>query len=842
MPARPMVTAAVMLAANALALLAPPAHGQQQLKRVEITGSAIKRVEATGPVPVDVYTRREIERTGATTISELVKNLSVFDIDDQGELTNNSPEASGASSLQIRGLSERNVLVLLNGRRLPVNALTDVNEGGAVDVNLIPLSAIERIEILKDGGSAIYGADAVAGVINFITRRNYTGAEARAGYGISSRGDAKETSAGVIAGFGDYEGQGFNLLAVLDRFKRDPLLRADRAITSSANWTRFDGGNGADGRSVFHPVGNIIDPTLGQVRPCPAEDLPLDPDGLCLFDFNRTLLPSINGADRWSAMLIGSLNVGIGRAFAEATYSRSEDEFAGHPAPGFVVDAMGRTLLARFTQAGPRISDRKASLTQLVAGMEGSAGPIDWDFAVGEGTSRVTNNDTNWIATDRFLAAVANGTIDPTSDANPQAAVDALRLLPTRRGKSVLRFVNTKVTGQLAPLPGGSLAYAVGVQFDRESLSDRPDADQQAGNVFGSIAQGAVDASRKHAAMFGELSIPFLKSIESQVALRYDRYSGDTSRTSPKVALKYQPVNAFALRGSYSESFLVPSLKQLYGGQSQGGETTDDPTICGAFPGHPLAASCTGFPYLLVGGSNPNLEPETGKTYGLGFIVEPVPQLALGLDLFRINKRDEIGVLTAEAAAARGNVATTPLGEAQVFVLNQNIAQTKVEGLDLDLRLSVGETLLGRMRVRNAFTYYTKNRKQFEPGGPFFEFNATFLLPRWRNAIQVNFENGPWSTTFLGRTTSGMRDSDQPSGSVENANARKIDAYDEIDVTVQYTGISALTLAGGVKNLFDRMPPYSNEATQGQYGSLGFPWIYSPRGRFFFVSASYAFR
>jgi iron complex outermembrane receptor protein len=832
---------------GSLALGITPAQAQQQLQRVEITGSAIKRVQTEGPAPVEIYNRKDIERTGATTVTELVKNIASLDIDDQGDLTGNSPSGSGTTNLQIRGLSERNLLILLNGRRLPVNALHDGSgAGAAVDVNTIPISALERIEVLKDGGSAIYGADAVAGVINFITRKNFTGLEARLGYGVSSRNDAKETPAGVVFGMGDYDTQGFNVLAALDMFKRDAIMRTDREITRSADWRRFAGGTGVDGRSTFHPSGNIVGGAgaPGQLAPCPAEDLPLR-GGLCRFDFSRSILTAANGADRFSGMLIGSVKLGSGmRGFAELTYSESKDLFLAQPAPGAYIDTLGQTIRARFMQPGPRTTDRKGSLTQLVAGLEGSIGTTDWDVAVGQGTSKVTNNDSNYLAADRFIDAINNGLIDPTSTTNPTALVDSLRLTPTRTGKSVLRFVNAKVTGQLMEMGGGPLAYAVGLQSQRESLTDRPDAEQQAGNVFGSIAQAAVDASRNSSAIFGELSIPFFKNFESQVAIRHDRYPGN-SKTSPKFAVKYQPSSAFMVRGSYAESFLAPSLKQLYGGQEQGAESVsvdalgNPHPVCAAFP--TLSGTCDNFPYQEISGSNPNLKPELGKTFNVGFVFEPAPQVSLGVDFWLIKKRDEISTLSVESAVANGDIGISAQGEAQVFVTNQNVARAKVSGVDVDLRLRLGDTPFGKMTVRDALTYYTRNQRQFEPGGLFYEYNGTFLSPRWRNTVNVNFEKGPWSTTVALRTTAGMKDSDQPGGELENILARRIGIYEEVDTTVQYTGFKSLTLTGGIKNLFDHQPPYSNEGTQNQYGSLGFPWIYSPRGRFFYVTANYKF-
>src|SRR4029079_3752758 len=161
--------------------------------RVDVTGSKIKRVEGEGALPVEIVTREEIQRTGARTVNELLRYIPSVDIYDQGEIASNSPSGSGTATIRLRGLSETNVLVLLNGRRLPVNALYDsTGAGAAVDVNMIPISAIERVEILKDGGSAIYGADAVGGGVHFITRQDFAGIGATGSAGISQEGDGEE--------------------------------------------------------------------------------------------------------------------------------------------------------------------------------------------------------------------------------------------------------------------------------------------------------------------------------------------------------------------------------------------------------------------------------------------------------------------------------------------------------------------------------------------------------------------------------------------------------------------------------------------------------------------------
>ena len=833
-------------------LVGVPVLAQTTTQRVEITGSSIKRTDSEGTAPVTIVTRKEIERSGATTINELVKNIAALDILDQGELTGNSPSGSGTSNLQIRGLNERNLLVLLNGRRLPVNALQDGSgAGAAVDVNNIPLSAIDRVEILKDGGSAIYGSDAIAGVINFITRRNYNGVEARLGYGQASRGDAKEKTAGLVFGFGDYDRTGFNILGALDLFKRDPILRTARDLTSTADWRRFDGVT--DGRSGFHPNGNILNgagtAVIGQVIPCPADQLK---GTTCRFDFNKSILTSSNGADRWSSMLIGNVKLGAMRAFGELVYSESKDTFQAQPAPGNFIDALGRSINGRFLQVGPRTTNRNSSLLSATVGLEGTFGNYDWDVALGRGTNKITNSDKNYLASDLFGAAIRAGKIDPTSSTNSETELNTIRLTPQRVGKSDSTFLNGKLAGTLAELPGGSLGFAIGGSMFRETLSDQPDLNSQSGNVFGSIAQAPVRASRDLKAIYGELSIPILKTLEAQVAIRSDHYSAPTgtlggvsitgasaSRASPKVAVKFRPLDSVLMRASYAESFLAPSLKQMFGGQDEGAESTSDKVIlCPAFGVG--AADCDNFPYQQVNGSNRNLKPETGKTYNFGVVFEPSRMVSFGFDLWRISKDNEVGVPTVETAVQKGFYSRVD-NQWKVFVTNQNIAASETQGIDVDFRLRLGDTPVGRLTVTDSATYYMSVKRQNEPGDPIKEYAGTFLTPRWRNTLTFSLDNGPWSTTATIRTTDGMRDTNQEYGSTAYNNAREINSHEELDVGFQYTGIKGLTVGGNIKNLLDRAPPFSAKGTANQYGSLGFPYIYSPRGRFFQMSASYKF-
>ena len=850
-PGRRRLVAAAVAAAFPFAAWS---QQQQQLERVEITGSAIKRTDAEGPAPVEIITRKEIAKTGATSINELVRSIPSIDVFDQGELASNSPAGSGTAQLAMRGLASTNLLVLLNGRRLPVNALYDSSGAGAAfDVNLIPISAIERIEILKDGGSAIYGADAVSGVFNIITRSDYQGLEGTAYYGNSSRNDGTEKRANLTAGFGDPSKDRFNVMGSIDVFKRDPIYRKDRSLTNTVDG-RSKGGT--DGRSTFAPTGNVVDPNSGAnvgipYRPCPADSL--DANNVCRYDFNQSILTSSNGADRISGLGIATFQLTPEiKLFAELTYAKTKDKFESHPAPDFLpvpiidpsqipwaIDTPPTTVYigARFMQAGPRTTKRTSELTNTVIGAEGTNYGLDWKVNLGRGESKVTNKDSNYLAVDPFFAAVAAGQVDPTVTTNDQAVVDSLKVFPVRKGKSTVDFLNLQLSGDALAMPAGPLRYAVGAQFWREKLSDIPDELTQAGDVFGSIQQSAVDAKRNVKAVFGELSIPVLSNLEGQLALRYDKYP-NTSETSPKVAFKYTPMPALAFRGSYTESFKAPVLKQLFGAQEEGAGTVTDPEQCTTLgialnPDGTCEANI-----FVVNGSNPDLKPEKGRTYNLGAIFQ-VGSFGGSVDFWKIKKTDAISVPTVGTAIEQGLFARDGI-RTLVFTNLQNFAEIHTSGVDVDMQLRFPGTPIGNVTVREAGTYYFHQQTRTAAGDPFDEFNGTYALPRWRNVFIVSTDYGPWSGTASLRSVGGFWDTDEafpiPDGT------RKVGSHHEVDIQGQYTGWKNLTLTGGIRNLFDRMPPFSNKnLTDNTYTQQGFAELYTVRGRFFYISANYKF-
>jgi iron complex outermembrane receptor protein len=809
--------------------------------RVDVTGSNIKRTEGEGALPVDVITREDIRKTGATTVNELMRYIPTFDIYNQGEIASNSPSGSGTTTIRMRGLSENNVLVLLNGRRLPVNALYDASgAGAAVDVNMIPISAIERVEILKDGGSAIYGADAVAGVVNFITRKDFQGFEIQGRYGISQEGDGEEKNVNMAAGFGNFDADGYNVLFALDYFKRDPIYRKDREISKSVDARRF--GVNVDGRSSFAPQGNYVDPDTGaylgtSVQPCPPELY----NGRCRYDFNQSLLTLYNGADRYAGMVVGQVKLPWQmKLTGQLSYAHAKDHFEAHPVPDYFAVPTGSGVIAgRFMQGGPRVTDRKSELFDANIGLEGTTKWFDWDVAVGHGESKVTNNDKNYYNANLWNEATGSGALDPTVTTNDPAFVESLKVSPVREGKSKIDFVDLRARGSAFNLPAGPIGWAVGASFWKENLTDNPDPLTQAGEVVGSIQQAPVDASRNAKAVFAEVNVPVLKNLEIQGAIRYDHYPND-SKTSPKIGAYWTPLKELGFRASYTESFRVPSLKQLYGAQEQGaGDITEDQDciLVGQQPGCAVS-------YFQVSGSNPNLKPEKGKTYNLGVITDVGP-FSASVDWWMIDKEDAITTPTLTSALESGLFARDPNGRLLVFQNLQNTAQSKNEGIDHDVRLRLPGTLIGNMTIRNAGTYYIKQRTRDE-GGEWAEFNGTYALPRYRNVFSISTEWRTWEATLINRYTSGFIDTPNPwtasdPGAVEDQ--FHVGSFSEWDISAAFTGFKNTRISGGVINLMNTTPPLSlRNLTDNTYEQVGFAPLYTARGRFFHIEASYSFK
>jgi iron complex outermembrane receptor protein len=429
---------------------------QQNLERVEITGSRIKRVDTEGASPVQTITRKEIERTGAATVNEVLQQITGAGGGLDDRFTNGF--APGGGGLNLRGLGFNSTLVLINGRRIPVYPFAQQvgTAQGFNDLQNIPLAAVDRIEVLKDGASAIYGADAVAGVVNIILRQDYKGLEAGVSFGESSHSDGKTRSGNLTAGFGNLASDRYNFLVGLNISKRDEIKSNARAFAGTED-LRARGGR--DQRSSYGFPGTITDQVTGTpfftagCGPSTQQSGSSVRAGFCRYD--RAQLGSLQpGSEKGG--LYARLNFAVTpeiTAFSEFLFSRnkfqstswpagSTDDVgigsaiipAGNPFNPFPNDADVRT---RFADVGDRGDNGRTDTKRLVLGLKGTTSGWDWEGAVNLNRVTVSNTARNNALTTRVMcltnpnAAAAYaaggdplglGTIDQIFAANPATA------------------------------------------------------------------------------------------------------------------------------------------------------------------------------------------------------------------------------------------------------------------------------------------------------------------------------------------------------------------------------------------------------------------------------------
>lgn len=881
----------------------------QQLERVEITGSSIKRIDAETALPVQVLTREDIQRTGASNVEQLLQTVSAAS--SSGGLTASSVSGAttgGISSVSLRGLTSIRTLVLLNGRRIAPYGIGFTGDSVSVDVNSIPLAAIERVEVLKDGASAVYGSDAVAGVINFILRRDFKGGEIAGTYGDSTQGGAAVKRVSATWGFGDLGADRFNLMLVGSFQKEKPLFGRDRDFARSG--INVEHGNDTSSGNTFPANFVSVDGSIGTSNPsnpaCPGPYATLSPllsPNGCRFD-PSPLVQLVPASERTS--LFASLKVAISdslEAFLEASYNKNvqnnviqpvpiSDQFAlpnNHPlfnvAPynGFSTIVLqsssiyyptayvqsitgGPTpdLLIRYRAAvsGDRDITDIAEAPRLAFGVKGSGMGWDFDAAFLHSESRVREQVNNGFpALTQILPILNSGNVNffgpntPEVDAQLRATNftgDAFKI------KSSIDSLQAKGSRELMQMAGGALAVALGAETRKEKYSFQAHPTIQTGDVSGYGGNFLdVDRSRTVNAVFAEVNVPFLKGLEAGAAVRHDRYEGVGNSTTPKLSLRWQPVRQVLLRGSVGKGFRAPSLLDLYAPNVTGVTPPglSDPARCPT-TGDGVRDCSTQFPTL--NGGNAALKPERSRNATLGLVLEPVANLSIALDMFKIDLKETIvnGVTPAVILSdlnkygylvTRGPVdpafPNLPGPITQILATNLNLGETRLTGVDFDVKWRVPETPLGRLTLSYSGTYFDKYDVQnvdgsFAPAIGFVNAATGGVIPRLKTYLQATLTRGPWTFT----AAQNWQHSYEDIPSTITGTTGKVGAYETYDAQVQYAGLKNLRLTLGMRNVFDKDPPYTNSGGQVSFQGGYDPQYADPRGRFVYVTATYSFQ
>ena len=532
----PIALHRVSLAILALSALAASGVQAQDTQRVEITGSSIKRLASETALPVETIRREDIDKLGMTTVAELLQKLTanVGGLTDGVSISDQSGAQRGFNGANLRGLGVSSTLVLLNGRRLANFASPGDNAG--VDLNNIPAGAIQRVEVLKDGASAIYGTDAMGGVINFITRQDYRGGDIGVYVLSTQQGGAGKTAVNASAGYGDLVKDGYNVFGAIDLQKLDPLRSGQRAFIqdydlpgrlapqtssnpfpanvdlSSAQLTALN--NFVRANSATALRGSNADGTWNPGGPNSASRRVNFSKASCTGGANpNSVQPTgLGGREGCSYNYMGDTEIYprsektnfIGRAtlrlneshqlFAEALLSKTQTDYAASPATsGSIAASAGITLPAslqsvtgvttpvgfrfRLTDAGNRTSRVDSDATRVVLGATGTVGGWDYDAALNRSVNKATDaNLSGWVSNTRMRAGIAAGSYNPfvLPTAAGKAFMDSIQVQGAARiAQGTMTIADGKLSRALAQLDGGDLLLALGAEVRREQTEFR---------------------------------------------------------------------------------------------------------------------------------------------------------------------------------------------------------------------------------------------------------------------------------------------------------------------------------------------------------------------------------
>lgn len=632
-----MTTGVVAFAGSAAAQEEP-----KTLDRIEVTGSNIPRTDTETASPVQVITREEIDRTGKTTVAEYLQTLTS---DGQGSIPKSFGNgfSAGGSGVSLRGLGAGSTLVLLNGRRMAPFGLADDGQKVYTDLSTIPLEAVERIDVLKDGASAVYGSDAIAGVVNIVLRKDFTGVVVKGTYGISGDGDGDTRKGSITAGWGDLAEDGYNFFFSVEGAKTDAIRVSDRknrkwiGTGDTRRWGYSIAGAGANGFLAGNITPGEIDPDTGELGPGGAGSSPTgsirdpgtlqysslpgcsqfsdvspqDPNGGCLWDAARKFR-FISPEEKYINFFArGTFAINENtELYTEFGYSNKDTQNATTPSgvsgswgyPGGPVSANAIALgvghpdnpysvpaRVRYSawDVGPRTSETKNEFQRFLAGVKGTAGAWDYDVAYLHSQTDLTNEREGYLRYSRVKEVLTNGASSPVgwwnigqgSEGNSQALYDYISPTISAKAKSQLDTIDAKASRSLMDLRGGALGLAFGAEYRRQTVSLTPQTYTDIGDIIG-LGYSAYSGKEEVGSVYAELNAPVLESLELNGALRFDSYKGGDNSTTPKFGVKWKPLDWLALRATYAEGFRAPNPAESGDGGLAAFSSALDPIRC----------------------------------------------------------------------------------------------------------------------------------------------------------------------------------------------------------------------------------------------------------------------
>ncbi|MDT7526915.1 TonB-dependent receptor [Pseudidiomarina sp. GXY010] len=864
-------------------------------ERIKVTGSRLQRAEADSAAPVQVFTAEDIEVSGVTSVDAILQKMSA----SAGFAGNQSNaywtgNGYGTTQVNLRGLGINRTLVLLNGRRV-VNGGTGANS--SVDLNMIPMEMIARIEVLKDGASAIYGADAVAGVVNIITKKSYDGFAIEGRIGSTDEGDGQDRSVNMTFGTSSDKGR---IIASVGYRTAEEINMADQAGCALAEVTPGElscvGSSSTNGgRATILSGPNAGDRINFNQDPNGDGDFFEPYDGAKHNSDSFEYLNAVNPITNWNFSVIGDYQLTPDTmVFAEVIYNnRKSDQLA---TPGTLRDIVFtadhptnptgediRLDRRRLLEGGPRTFFQDVNTFRTVVGLNGYLqSGWEWEVAYNYGRNTAIDGMTNIVNLERLAQGLDADTcgnngipcIDLLGYGDvSQEALEHILFRTTDNGGNEQRSLTANITGELFDLPAGWVPVAFGVEQRKEKGWRHPDSSIAAGIMNTNQAE-PIEGSYTVNEVYVETAVPLLRdaplaqSLSLEMAYRYSDYDTFGSDGNYKVGLQWQVSDGLKVRATQSTAFRIPNIPELFGGVAEGNLTTTDPCDgwdqAGANP--TVAANCQadGLPagytqfgsiVLTTVGGNPDLKPEDADTFTAGFVwdVSFVENLQLTVDYYNIDVKNAIQTIpgsTKLSVCYTSQNMSHPFCNPEHFTRDDltgeinflsaqptNAATENVSGIDMALFY---QTDIAGWNSDFSWNLSYLDEYTFAPfeGAEEIKYAGYITGGRgsythWRSNANATFAKDDWRVHYSVQYIGGADDINAAPGDIGDHSPSVF--YHNLQGS--YFMNNNLSFTAGVNNLFDKDAPFIQSWTDANTDTM----TYDLLGRQLYFKVRYSF-
>ena len=800
----------------------------KKTERIEVTGSRIKQIDTEGPQPMITLSADDLSRTGATSINEALNTLTIASF---GSSNYGSGYGVGedVQSLSIHGLGSANTLVLINGKRLARDPYLEIN-----DMSFIPIAAVERVEILKGTASAVYGSDALGGVVNIITRRNFDGMAFGYGRTQTRFGGGNQDRAFVMSGTSSENSRN---LTVVQYTSTSKTLYDDRPWIDD-NWRSTYGltpsylAKTEDGNAFRVAADNCAGSDEGIYLSgadsyCRFNHLPYlerkgKRDKLSIFnDYTYDFSPRTSTSVRLFANRDSVTSQGS--PFAE-DFKIKADQLPQGLALQPVVDDDGKaTVRARLIQGGKSVTTVDTLTLSAEVGLSHDfQNGMSLNFSVGD--SRV-NRDTVWG--NRYSKSLLQNALDRGEVNLFAESPQDLSKYKTDAPSLNSSFVRTAelVLSGTAPF----FDYAVGTAVFEEGYRNQVARQQGNEEVFG-LGGGSGSGERTNRALFAEANIPIGQTLEAKLAARYDDYSDFGNSFNPSVGLLYKPTSDILVAGYYGQGFKAPSLRNIYDSEARYYTTVQDVMQCNEARAADNAVNieryCTGeVSVSTLSGGNPDLSPETSVTASLGIGYEPFQGNGLKVEYYSSIINDQIDNPDADEMAryeAAGRelppgveiIRNPQTGDMERIILPvTNLAAVRTQGVDASIYLRDNYSF-GELGLKSSYTRVLSYKNKRSPESDYVEEVGKFGNPLWRWNNTVSYGISRHTTSLTNQAISGYEKNIAESGDVGS--------FNQWNFNYSYEGSWGGTIEFGGRNIFGQVYPLDDTAglSQGINDSL----------------------